>query len=197
MSRAVDRERKLNREWALKEESRKPKLRPVYPSSSPEQFQADVDKLRLNVKEFQKAFRAGAFKSVLLKGGGGHFEIHGEPRTPRPNLVSNGEWLSLGTTKGRGYRKFRSPERALQLLFAMGVTQVRVEMEHWHPVRVKEWNNKRPDMAERLRFAHEQARVGNLKRREEGKETGGGPVGFVTEHDQGSAREGDFDWPGE
>jgi hypothetical protein len=204
MGNAGDRARKLNREWAETEGYKEQPGKLVFQPHTPEDFLVDARKLKLNVHEFRAAFRAGAFKSILLKGGGGHFEIFGEPRTPRRNLASAGEWLMLATTKGKKDRTFRNPETALELLCAMGVTEVRVELEHWHPTRVKEWARKRPDMAERLRFAHECARAGDFKNPNEGgdatpdqRDKGEGASMFLADRDHELAREGDFDWPEE
>ena len=73
--------------------------------------------------------------------------------------------MTLCTSRGKLPRQFRSPNAALKLLREMGAEKVEVQMESWYPERSKSLGEiKRPDMAARLKGAHEAARLEALRR---------------------------------
>jgi hypothetical protein len=125
------------------------------------EFERELERRKLSLGEFRGVVRAGGFKAVHLVAQGPYFVIQGEPqgRLTRTALgTGEGGWLMLVTTKGRTNHRFLNPTRALAMLKALGVTNVQVDMESWRPDAPTDVDRVRPDMAERLRFAHEAAR---------------------------------------
>jgi len=125
-------------------------------------YDGDLIKTKLSLDQFRTAVRTGAFKTICLRACGVCFLIAGEPRLRRPNSATDGQWLTLATTRDRGDRMFRDPWTALALLWEMGASEVKVDMEAWDPVRVANRSRKRPDMAERLKRAHAVGRLEKL-----------------------------------
>jgi hypothetical protein len=56
---------------------------------------------------------------------------------------------------------FLNPTAALAMLKELGVKSVQVDLESWRPNQPTDNERRRPDMAERLQFAHEYAREGS------------------------------------
>ena len=63
--------------------------------------------------------------------------------------------------RGLRERKFQSAGTALKVLRDLGLKEVMVEIEYYRPAKAR--FVQRPDMAERLRFAHEYARPESLE----------------------------------
>jgi hypothetical protein len=109
----------------------------------------------LDLDQFRAAVRSGAFRPIRMMGAGTHFWIEGQPvgkGKPRPE-----ESMVLCTSRTRVHRYFRNPAAALELLWKIGVQTVEIHMKNWHPDHAKFARGLRPDMADRLRFAHEYA----------------------------------------
>jgi len=76
--------------------------------------------------------------------------------------------MILCTSRTKAPRRFRNPNAALQVLREIGATKVEVEIGNWYPDRAKKYADiKRPDMAVRLKRAHEAARREALDRWQE------------------------------
>jgi hypothetical protein len=158
----------------------------------------------LDLDQFRAAVRCGAFRPVRMRAGGVHFWIEGQlarKGKPRPE-----ECMVLCTSRERRHRYFRNPVAALELLLRMGARTVEVDMTNWHPDHAKFARGLRPDMADRLRFAHEYARSGSESREvvsEEWRESfeeldqAGVPSDFLVDRTQGKAQDREFDWPDE
>jgi hypothetical protein len=155
MNRARDREKRLEREWVMRDE--KPRVAPPPEPFDLKKVLADAKKGRLNLDQFRAAVRAGTFRVIRLVSGGGHFRIVGELRNVRVNFGERETCFTLGTTRGSKDRLFRSPAGALVLLRGIKVKTVEVELGGWRPELAKDLLRKRPDMAERLRRAHAMA----------------------------------------
>jgi len=121
-----------------------------------EALQKESTRGLLTLDQFRTAALTGAFKPVVLKAAGVHFMIQGQ--------VRKGGRMTLGTTRTKRDRRFRNPGSALALLHKMGLFEVEIELEGWHPTHEKEWREKRPDMADRLGFAHSVARDGSWEK---------------------------------
>jgi hypothetical protein len=63
--------------------------------------------------------------------------------------------------RGLRERKFRSAGTALKLLRDLGLKEVMVDIEYYRPAKARLL--KRPDMTERLQFAHAYARSGTAE----------------------------------
>lgn len=103
----------------------------------------------LNLSQFQSAFRAGGFNSVVVKASGGVFFVTAVPRI--------GKRVTLSTTHGKKLRAFRNPAKAIEILHEMGARKVEIDTSKWSPSLAKTEGRKRPDTAERQRRAHEAA----------------------------------------
>jgi hypothetical protein len=129
-----------------------------------ETFQREMERRKMNLGEFRGALRAGGFKAVHLVAQGPFFLIQAEPlgRVTKPGAgVPAAEWLTLVTTRGRKNHIFLNPTAALAMLKGLGVKSVHVDLESWRPNQGTDNDRLRPDMTERLRFAHEYAREGS------------------------------------
>jgi len=143
---------------------------------------------RLDLNQFRAAIRTEAFQPIRVVATGVYFSIEGQMKTPpRPKPKTRtktreeieeeaerlmNECMTLCTSRTKKARRFRNPAAALQLLREIGVTKVEVQMQSWYPKRGKQYSDvKRPDMAERLKRAHEAARLEGIGRWE-----GGGAV---------------------
>lgn len=100
------------------------------------------------LEHFQVAIRFGAIKTIKLKAEGSEFGLEA--------VTKEGRKLRLRMARGLRERKFQSAGTALKLLRDLGLKEVMVEIEYYRPITGK--FHKRPDMSERLRFAHEYAR---------------------------------------
>jgi hypothetical protein len=100
------------------------------------------------LEHFQVAIRFGAIKTIKLNAEGSEFVLQA--------VTKEGRQLRLRMARALRERKFRSAGTALKVLRDLGIKEVMVEIEHYRPV--KGLFPKRPDMAERIRFAHEYAR---------------------------------------
>jgi hypothetical protein len=109
----------------------------------------EASKTTFTMEQFRAAAMVKGFRPVL-RAVGVHFVIEGQPQ--------KGERVVLGTTRTKKDRSFRNPTSALALLQKMGVLKAEVEFERWHGTREKDLRERRPDMAERLSFAHSVAR---------------------------------------
>jgi hypothetical protein len=131
-----------------------------------------LHKSRLDLDQFRTAIRADAFQPITLRAGGAYFSIEGRirvPPRPKPRTREEREAASereveacmiLCTSRTKTPRRFRNPSAALQVLREIGATRVEVEIGNWYPDRAKRYADvKRPDMAVRLKRAHEAARV--------------------------------------
>jgi hypothetical protein len=135
-----------------------------------ETFQREMERRKVNLAEFRGAIRAGGFKAVHLVAQGPFFLIQAEPlgRVTKPGAgVPAAEWLTLVTTRGRKNHMFLNPTAALAMLKELGVASVQVDLESWRPNQGADNDRLRPDMADRLRFAHEYAREGSGAKTEE------------------------------
>jgi len=103
----------------------------------------------LNLDQFRAAFHAGGFSSVTVRAAGGHFFVTAQPRT--------GRRVTLATTHRKKKRSFRSPAKAIELLYRMGAHKVEVDTSAWDPELASAEGRKRPDTAERQRRAHQAA----------------------------------------
>ena len=127
-------------------------------------FQREMDRRKLGIGEFRGAIRAGGFKAVHLVALGPFFLIQGEPqgRNAKTGLVvCDSTWLTLVTKRDRRNRMFLNPTAALVMLQELGVKSVQVDLESWRPNQPTDNARRRPDLAERLQFAHEYAREGS------------------------------------
>ena len=111
-----------------------------------------------DLEQFRAAAQMGVFERIVIVASLGKFMVEGVPRKDSPGVFEKGVRLILCTSRRKRPRNFSDPSTALRLLFEMGVKNVEVHMARWIPERASEWGRKRPDMAERLRFAHEYAR---------------------------------------
>ena len=128
-----------------------------------ENFQREMDRRKLGIGEFRGAIRAGGFKAVHLVAQGPFFLIQGEPQGKHAKtglVVDDSTWLTLVTKRDRRNRMFLNPTAALVMLKELGVKSVQVDLESWRPDQPTDNERRRPDLAERLRFAHEYAREG-------------------------------------
>ena len=128
-----------------------------------EKFQEEMERRKLSLGEFRAVVRAGGFKAVHLVAQGPLFVIQGEPqgRPVKSGVdVDGSTWLTLVTTRGRRNHMFVNPTVALAMLHELGVKSVQVDLESWRPNAPTDNDRRRPDLAERLRFAHEYAREG-------------------------------------
>jgi hypothetical protein len=126
-------------------------------------FQREVERRKLNVTEFRGAIRAGGFKVVYVVAQGPEFVIQGEPQgTPVKGTLGIPEEarMTLVTLTDRTNHRFPNPTSALGMLKRMGVKSVVVEIESWRPDLPTQRERRRPDMVERLKFAHEYGRAG-------------------------------------
>ena len=129
-----------------------------------ETFQREMERRKVNFGEFRGAIRAGGFKAVHLVAQGPFFLIQGEPqgRNAKTGLVvDDSTWLTLVNKRDRRNRMFLNPTAALVMLQELGVKSVQVDLESWRPNQPTDNERRRPDMAERLQFAHEYAREGS------------------------------------
>jgi len=129
-----------------------------------ETFQRELERRKLGIVEFRGAIRAGGFKAVHLVAQGPFFLIQGEPqgRNAKTGLVvDDSTWLTLVNKRDRRNRMFLNPTAALAMLKELGVKSVQVDLESWRPNQPTDNERRRPDMAERLQFAHEYAREGS------------------------------------
>jgi hypothetical protein len=101
------------------------------------------------LEHFQVAIRFEAIKTIKLKAEGTEFALQA--------VTKEGKQLRLRMARGLRERKFRSVGTALKLLRDLGLKEVMVEIEYYRPTKGR--FQKRPDMSERLRFAHEYART--------------------------------------
>jgi len=127
-------------------------------------FQREMNRKKLGIEEFRGAIRAGGFKAVHLVAQGPFFLIQGEPqgRNAKTGLVvCDSTWLTLVTKRDRRNRMFLNPTAALVMLQELGVKSVQVDLESWRPNQPTDNARRRPDLAERLQFAHEYAREGS------------------------------------
>ena len=127
-------------------------------------FQREMDRRKLGIEEFRGAIRAGGFKAVHLVAQGPFFLIQGEPQGRQAKsglVVDDSTWLTLVTKRDRRNRMFLNPTAALVMLKELGVKSVQVDLESWRPDQPTDNERRRPDIAERLRFAHEYAREGS------------------------------------
>jgi len=101
---------------------------------------------------------------------------------------------------------YQPGEAALELLWKMGARTVEIDMTNWHPDHAKFARGLRPDMADRLRFAHEYARSGSEGREVASEECRGSfeeldqagePSDFLVDRAQGKPQDREFDWPEE
>lgn len=117
---------------------------------------------RPNLSQFRLLVFAQAFKRILLRGDGRFFWIDGELKTrsqPKKAWDFGPELVSLYLTRTNRPRSFRSVEGALELLWSIGVKSVEIQLDQWRPGKGPGVIVKRLDMAERLKFAHEYARL--------------------------------------
>src|ERR1017187_6857558 len=105
--------------------------------------------MALSLDQFRTAFRAGGFRSIVLRAAGGQFFVTALPRT--------GKRITLGTTHGNKLRAFRNPAKALEILHLMGAHKVAIDTSAWSPAQAAAESRKRPDTAERQRRAHQSA----------------------------------------
>lgn len=132
--------------------SRKPGARSVEPWV--------LQRRKLTIREFRGAVKSGGFRTVHLEARGPFFFVEGEPqvepgRGPERGVVREDSRMLLVVARGQKQRLFQNPASALELLWGMGVKNVEVHMEDWQPGETEMLSRPRPDMAERLRFAHE------------------------------------------
>ena len=156
----------------------------------------------LDLDQFRAAVRCGAFRPVRMRAGGVHFWVEGQLAgrgKPQPE-----ESMVLCTSRERRHRYFRNPVAALELLWKMGARTVEIEMTNWHPDHAKFARGLRPDMADRLRFAHEYAKSGSESAEvasEEWRESFedldqvGVPSDFLIDRAQGKPQDRECDWP--
>ena len=111
-----------------------------------------------DLEQFRAAAQMGVFERIAIVASLGKFMVEGIPRKDSQGVFEKGVRLILCTSRRKRPRNFSDPSTALRLLFEMGVKNVEVHLAGWIPERAAEWGRKRPDMAERLRFAHEYAR---------------------------------------
>jgi hypothetical protein len=134
-------------------------------------FQRSIwEDCKVTVADFRMAMRAGAFRSVRLIGGGVHFQIEARLRNEPKDRYP----IMLVGTRSRKMREFRDPTAALELLKSMGATKVEVNIGSWYPERAKNLANRRPDMSERLKRAHAEARMEAERRTKLSTEEGKG-----------------------
>ena len=118
-----------------------------------------LQRRKLTIREFRGAVKSGGFRTVHLEARGPFFFVEGEPRVePERGKVQEDSRMLLVVDRGRKQRLFQNPASALEMLWGMGVKNVEVHMEDWQPGETEMLNKPRPDMAERLRFAHEYGR---------------------------------------
>lgn len=135
-----------------------------------EAFEREMERRKLTVGEFRGAIRAGGFKAVHLVAQGPFFLIQGEPqgRPAKPGVgVDAATWLTLVTTRSRRNVMFLNPTVALAKLKELGVKSVQVDLDSWRVNAMTDSERRRPDMAERLQFAHDYAREGSDSKRKE------------------------------
>ena len=150
-------------------------------------------KRMLDLVQFRAAVRCGAFRPVRMRAGGIHFWIEGQlagKGKPQPE-----ECMVLCTSRERRHRYFRNPVAALELLWKMGARTVEIDMTNWHPDHAKFARGLRPDMADRLRFAHAYARSGSESVEELNQ--AGVASDFLADCAQGKPQDQEFDWPDE
>src|ERR1700678_544816 len=111
-----------------------------------------------DLEQFRAAARMGAFERIVMDASLAKFTVEGVPRKELQGIFEKGVRVILCTSRRTRPRMFRDPATALKLLREMGVKKVEVQLMGWCPERAGEWGRKRPDMSERLRFAHEYAR---------------------------------------
>jgi len=105
------------------------------------------------LEHFEVAIRFGAIKTIELKAEGSEFALQA--------VTKDGRQLRLRMSRGFRERKFRSAGTALKLLRDLGIKEVLVEIENYRPIKGR--FQARPDMSERLQFAHEYARIGKTE----------------------------------
>jgi hypothetical protein len=137
-------------------------------------------KRMFSLDQFRTAVQAGAFRLIVLRGAGAFFEVEayteaGERARAENKLKRRGrrqkkfayEWdddpseeiMTLATSRSKYPRRFRSANAALEVLWRIGVRNVDLRLEAWHPDKAEYLTDvRRPDMAERLKRAHETAR---------------------------------------
>ena len=147
----------------------------------------------LDLDQFRAAVRCGAFRPVRMRAGGIHFWIEGQLATKGKPLPE--ESMVLCTSRQKRHRYFRNPVAALELLWKMGARTVEIDMTNWHPDHAKFARGLRPDMADRLRFAHAYARSGFESR--ETLDQAGEPSDFLVDRAQEKPQDREFDWPDE
>jgi hypothetical protein len=113
-----------------------------------------------DLEQFRSAIRVDAFERIVVDARGSDFAIEGWPRKRAARDMEKGARMVLCTSRRKRVRLFRHPAAALKVLKELGARSVEVRLASWHPGQGSAWSNKRPDMSERLRFAHEQARLG-------------------------------------
>ena len=97
---------------------------------------------------FQVAIRFGAIQTIKLRAEGPEFALEA--------VTKEGRKLRLRMARGLRERRFQSAGTALKLLRDLGFKEVMVEIELYRPIKGR--FIKRPDMAQRLQFAHDYAR---------------------------------------
>jgi hypothetical protein len=123
-----------------------------------------LQRRKLTIGEFRGAVKSGSFRMVHLEARGPFFFVEGEPHVePRRGTVREDSRMLLVIDRGRKQRLFQNPTQALEMLRGMGVKTVEVHMEDWQPQEKELLSKPRPDMAERLRFAHEYGSAGGGK----------------------------------
>jgi hypothetical protein len=116
-----------------------------------------------DLEQFKAAARTGAFERIVLNASLAKFMVEGIPRKDAQGTFEKGVRMVLSTSRRKRPRMFRDPATALKLLREIGVNKVEVQLAGWMPERAAEWGRKRPDMSDRLRFAHEYARPGSAE----------------------------------
>jgi hypothetical protein len=115
-----------------------------------------LQRRKLTIGEFRGAVKSGSFQRVHLEARGPFFFVEGEPHVePRRGTVHEDSRMLLVVERDRKQRLFQNPAHALEMLWEMGVKHVEIHMEDWQPKETELLSKPRPDMAKRLKFAHE------------------------------------------
>ena len=144
----------------------------------------------LDLDQFRAAVRSGAFRPIRMRAGGIDFWIEGQPA--KKGKVRPEECMVLCTSREKRHRYFRNPAAALELLWKMGARSVEIDLTNWHPDHGKFARGIRPDMADRLRFAHEYAMAAPATN-EAVDEMGADAISVDREREANEV----FDWPEE
>jgi hypothetical protein len=123
-------------------------------------WMAEREKDFFDLEQFRSAIRVDAFERIVVDARGSDFAIEGWPRKRAAAELEAGARMILCTTRKKRVRLFRHPAAALKVLKELGAKSVEVRLATWYPDQGSGWGYKRPDMSERLRFAHERARLG-------------------------------------